>query len=130
MSKRHPLGKRSNIFYVRMHSDEMAHLKHIAARRSLSPCDYARARLLEEVIPALPPVLPPAHLAAIPKIRVLRQQTDELLHYCSARGPIDWSGQTDLGVHVYDQIVALQNNLAEVLKTLTPGNPAQGARLA
>lgn len=129
MPNRHPLGNRSDILFVRMHPDENARIYHIAARHALSRCDYARMRLLQEEIPLLPPVLPPAQIAAIPKLKELLRRVVAHHNYCSGNGPINWDGQQEHGAFVYEEVLEFRNQITDILNALAPMGRGQGAHL-
>ena len=120
MSNRSPLGKRNECFFLRMHPEELNDLSRRAAAHGLSRSDYARKRLLEQVIPALPPTLPDIHYLAQPMLSALKKRVHVLHNYCSSNGPVDWTGQIDAGVTIYNELAAVTKEL-EALRKILPG---------
>lgn len=119
MSNRSPLGKRNECFFLRMHPEELNDLSRRAAAHGLSRSDYARKRLLEQVIPALPPTLPDIHYLSQPLLSALKKRVQDLHRYCSTSGPIDWNGQEVAGMHIYDEIERVTMEL-EALRKILP----------
>jgi len=118
MSSHHPLGKREEILFVRLHKDEAARLARLAVTHGLSRTDYSRKRLLEEPLPPLPAVIPAINVQAISRLRSLRKRIDNLHAYCGVPGAINWQGQGVQGNHVFDECVRILTEVDHLIKGL------------
>jgi hypothetical protein len=106
MSKHHPLGRRTQVFSLRLHTDERAQLLNLAARQGMQPADFARHRALEMALPPLPNPLALDRVQAAAELRLIEGALRRAVTFVSNDGPVNWKGQIEVAHELYDLLLS------------------------
>jgi len=117
------------MFFLRLHENEDAALTQRAAQHGLQRCDYARKRLFEEAIPALPPVIPNTSGRALNRLQQIKDRLTKLHYYVGwPDGEVEWEGQGEQGRHIFDEIEIMLNETEALGREIDPRSIIQPTR--